>query len=197
MRRLVLLLLLAAGALALVEDARRPVLTAAGRFLVVEDPLAPADVIVVLSGGEGDERVRQAAALYHAGYAPVVVLSGGGAVLGEATAQILRRQALARGIPDRALVYERTSTSTGEQARNLREILARRRVRRAIVVTSSYHTRRTRYLFRRAFADSGIDVRVYPVRHDVFDPDGWWTREQDTERVVLEYIKLALAVVRR
>src|SRR5574341_1466285 len=39
----------------------RPLLNAAGRWLIVQDPIERADVIVVLSGGPGDERVRQAA----------------------------------------------------------------------------------------------------------------------------------------
>jgi uncharacterized SAM-binding protein YcdF (DUF218 family) len=69
-------------------------------------------------------------------------------------------------------------------------------MRRAIVVTSSYHTRRTRRLFRKAFEGSGIEIRVYPVQRDPWNPEGWWTREQDTETLVLEYIKLMLAVAR-
>jgi uncharacterized SAM-binding protein YcdF (DUF218 family) len=110
--------------------------------------------------------------------------------------EILRRQALALGIPPDALLTEPDSTSTAEQARFLRPLLEPRGIRRAIIVTSSYHTRRTRRLFRRAFAGSGIDLRVYPVQRDIFNPDGWWTREQDTETLVIEYIKLAIAVVR-
>src|SRR3989337_252185 len=55
----------------------RPLLNAAGRYLIVADPLEKADVIVVLSGGRRDERVRQAADLYRAGDAPRGLLSGG------------------------------------------------------------------------------------------------------------------------
>ena len=40
------------------------------------------------------------------------------------------------------------------------------------------------------------EVRVYPVHRDWFSPIEWWTREQDTEHVVLEYIKLGLALFR-
>ncbi len=189
------ILLLAVLALLLVAF-HQPLLTAAARFLIVQDPLARADIIVVLSGGRRDERVRQAADLYREGYAPLVLLSGGEEMLGISISEILRRQARAHGIPAIALLYEPGSTSTGEQAHNLRPILERRRVRRAIVVTSSYHTRRTRYLFHKAFAGSPVEIRVYPVQQDIFSPVAWWTREPDTELVVLEYIKLALALVR-
>jgi uncharacterized SAM-binding protein YcdF (DUF218 family) len=171
-------------------------LGAAGRFLIVEDTLAPADVIVVLSGGRRDERVRQAADLYRAGYAPRVLLSGGEALSGLPTPDVQRLQALKNGIPASALLFESASTSTGEQAQHLRPILERLGVRGTIVVTSSFHTRRTRYLFRKAFAGSPVEIRVYPVHDDVYDPDGWWMREWDTEVTVLEYIKLGLAVLR-
>lgn len=174
----------------------QPLLTAAARFLIVKDPLEKADVIVVLSGGRRDERVRQAADLYKEGYAPVVLLSGGEEMMGISIPELLRRQALAHGISASALLFEPGSTSTGEQARNVLLILESRGVRRAIIVTSSYHTRRTRYLFRKTFTRSPVEIRVYPVQHDIFNPVAWWTREQDTESVVLEYIKLALALVR-
>ncbi len=174
----------------------QPLLTAAARFLIVQDPLEKADVIVVLSGGRRDERVRQAADLYQEGYAPVVLLSGGEEMMGISIPELLRRQALAHGIPAAALLFEPGSTSTAEQARNLRPMLEGRGVGRAIIVTSSYHTRRTRYLFRKTFAGSPVDIRVFPVQNDIFSPVAWWTREQDTESVVLEYIKLILALVR-
>ena len=196
MRRLLLILLLVVLAIILIEDVRRPLLNAAGRFLVVQDPLEKADVIIVLSGGRRDERVRQAADLYHQGYAPLVLLSGGEEMAGISVPEMLRRQALALGIPPDALLSDPDSTSTAQQARYLRPLLEPRGMRRAIVVTSSYHTRRTRRLFRKAFEGSGIEIRVYPVQRDVWNPEGWWTREQDTETLVLEYIKLVLAVVR-
>lgn len=196
MRRLLLLFLVVVLAVVLIDGLRRPLLNAVGRFLIVRDRLERADVIIVLSGGRGDERVRQAAELYQQGYAPLVLLSGGEEMAGISVPEMLRRQALALGIPPEALLSEPDSTSTAEQARFLRPLLEPRGIRRAIIVTSSYHSRRTRYLFRKGFLGSGIDLRIYPVQRDVFNPDGWWTREQDTESLVLEYIKLMLAVIR-
>ncbi|MDR7419045.1 MAG: YdcF family protein [Armatimonadota bacterium] len=197
MRRLVLVLLVLTGLAAVAWLVREPLLSAAGRFLIVEDRLEKSDLIVVLSGGRSDERVRQAADLYKAGYAPRVLLSGGEELMDLPIPDLQRLQAIKHGIPESALLFESRSTSTGEQARYLRPILEGMGVRRAIVVTSSFHTRRTRYLFRRAFAGSSVEIRVYPVQRDVFSPVRWWTREQDTESVVLEYIKLGLAVLRR
>ena len=83
----------------------RPLLTAAGAFLIVEDPLEKADVILVLSGGRKDERVRQGAELYRQGYAPWVLLSGGEELEGIAVPDLLRQQAVRHGIPDSALLF--------------------------------------------------------------------------------------------
>jgi uncharacterized SAM-binding protein YcdF (DUF218 family) len=195
MRRLFVFLLIVVVAAALVLNSRT-VLNAFARLLIVQDSLEKADIIIVLSGGRRDERVAQGAELYKRGYAPLVLLSGGEEFMGVPVPELLRRQAIAHGILPRALLFEGSSTSTYEQARFLRPMLEQRGVRRAIVVTSSYHTRRTRYLFRKVFNGSSVEIRVYPVQQDVFNPDRWWTREQDTESVVLEYIKLGLAVIR-
>lgn len=176
--------------------AHRPILTATARYLIAQDPLGPADVIVVLSGGFGDERVRQAADLYHQRLAPIVLLSGGEEMVGISIPELQRRQALGHGVPESALRVEPGSTSTADQARFLRPMLEGMGVRRALVVTSSFHTRRTRYLFRRTFHSSPVEIRVYPVQQDVFQLSDWWTRDWETEQVVLEYIKLALAVLR-
>ncbi|MGH2359958.1 MAG: YdcF family protein, partial [bacterium] len=130
------------------------------------------------------------------GYAPWVLLSGGEKLQGIAIPDLQRDQALRHGVPESVLLFEKTSTSTAEQARFLRPILEQRGFRRAIVVTSNFHTRRTRYLFRRVFRGSPVDTRVYPVQNDFFSPDRWWSRDSDTEQVVLEYIKLGLAFLR-
>lgn len=192
-RRAVLILFVIAGVAAL---AWRPLLTRAGAFLIVADPIEKADVIIVLSGGREDERVREGAELYRQGYAPLVLLSGGEKLQGVAIPDLQRDQAVRNGIPASALLFETTSTSTAEQAQFLRPMLEARGFRRAIVVTSNFHTRRTRYLFRRIFGGSPVDIRVHPVQRDFFSPDRWWTRDWDTEQVVLEYIKLGLGILR-
>ncbi len=196
MKRLGVWLLVLAGLVVTLALTYGLLLEAAGRFLIVEDRVERGDVIVVLSGGRRDERVRQAAVLYREGYAPLVMLSGGEEMAGISIPELQRRQALALGIPASAFLFEGASTSTLEQAQMLRPILEGRRARRAIVVTSSYHTRRTRYLFRRVFQGSPVDIRVYPVQQDFYSPVRWWTRERDTEIVVLEYIKLGLTFAR-
>src|SRR3989304_7734091 len=56
----------------------QPLLPAAARFLIVQDPLEKVDVIVVLSGGRRDERGRPGGDLSKEGYAPPGLVSRGG-----------------------------------------------------------------------------------------------------------------------
>ena len=72
-RRWVVLVALVA-ALVLAVAARGCWLPVIGEFLVVADPLVPADAAVALGGG-GAARMAGAAALYHAGYAARVVVT--------------------------------------------------------------------------------------------------------------------------
>src|SRR5262249_26287874 len=70
----------------LAYTARRPLLTAAGRFLVVEEPPRSAEAIVVLSGSIPD-RILEAVDLYQAGLAPRIILTQEGPLPGLAAAR--------------------------------------------------------------------------------------------------------------
>lgn len=82
--------------------------------LVVEDPVAPVDAIFCF--GSRHWRVpERAAALFHAGVAPVVLITGGPAAPGEPTeAERFARDLVARGVPRGALVLEPRARHTGE-----------------------------------------------------------------------------------
>lgn len=121
-------------------------------------PRDQADVVVVLgtavsfSGRPSPgmrARMERALALYHAGAAPVLLLTGGGnGPVGEAEA--MRRLAIAAGVPDEALVLEPTARSTFENAARSAAITRARGWRRVIVVTSWPHLPRALLAFRAA-----------------------------------------------
>ena len=94
------------------------------------------------------QRVRRAVELFHAGTAPVLVLTGGVGTHEPAEAVAAARLARSLGVPDEAIVLEDRSGSTEENARFAREIFGGRRV---IVVTDTYHLYRTERVFRRYF----------------------------------------------
>ena len=97
-------------------------------------------------------RVWYAARLYHAGKAPLVVLSGGNAQPGVeqgSEAQAMRSLLRDLGVPSSAMLLEQRSLDTRENARNSAALLARRGIHRVLLVTSALHMRRALALMRR------------------------------------------------
>jgi len=180
---------------------RERVLTALGGFLVVADPPAAADAIFVL-GGEPAERAWEAADLYREGWAPRIVLSTprtapaatalaarGVAVAGEP--QVARQILQGLGVPDEAVLQMPASVnSTEAEARVFKEFVAGRGWRRVLVVSSPFHTRRSRALFRRVLSATGIEVLMVPSRHGEFRAGDWWQERQRVKDLIVEYQKL-------
>jgi len=175
--------------------------TAAGRVLVVADPLpAHADAIVVLAGSVAD-RTLEAAALYQTGLAPLVVvtrerrhegesaLRARGVELPESDA--LSVSALTRlGVPPSAIrVLRRRAISTETEARTIARYACARRLRSIVVVTSKAHSRRARMILRRTLGP-GIAVAVRPSRWDTFTASGWSRVRRHAKTVLSEWEKL-------
>jgi len=131
--------------------------------LEVRDGVEVADAIVVLGAplradgtlsGVSEERVQTGVELWRRGFAPVLVISGGGPGRllpdkpREADAMAARAREL--GVPDDALRVERESLSTADNARNTARLLAAEGRHRVWLVTQPFHTRRARAWFRRA-----------------------------------------------
>ncbi|WP_051660897.1 YdcF family protein [Bosea sp. 117] len=121
-------------------------------LLTVRDRIAAADVIVVL-GGDGPARAAWAAALWHKRVAPLVLVSGDGDCRSIADAMI------AEGVDAAVITLECRSKTTWENAAFSAPVLARLGVRRAVLVTSWFHSRRA----LASFAAHAPDVRWLSV----------------------------------
>jgi len=177
-----------------------------GSFLAKEDPLQPADAIVILSG-TAMSRPLEGADLYLAGYAPLIVLSRAQPPIGKpalAERGILFIGGATRaygmflqlGIPDDAIVIpERIHANTAEEAANLREMAARDRWNRIIVVSSTYHLRRAAFAFRRELRGTDVQVLMRKTRHELFEPIEWWRQRRDIRAVAEEVPRLAAYVI--
>jgi uncharacterized SAM-binding protein YcdF (DUF218 family) len=185
--------LLAAGLWAWVE--REALLQAAGDFLVVRDPLHPADVVVAVSGDGVGERVRTAADLVRRGYAPYLLLSGSRIGPPPGAAADMLATAQAAGVPAGRILVDDQALSTMDNARHTAAVMAQRGWRRAIVVSSPYHTRRTAWAFRQVLRRRGLHVAVVAAEPSFFTVERWWTRERDRWLVVREYQKLGAFIL--
>ena len=106
-------------------------------------------------------RVALAIVLYERGAAPVLVLSGGGAPVSEATA--MAELARAAGVANTALLCEAASRNTAENALNSARLLRERGLSRVILVSGRAHLLRARWLFRlaglRVVGSAGVPAR--------------------------------------
>jgi uncharacterized SAM-binding protein YcdF (DUF218 family) len=194
--RLLLFLIALAAALVIF---REPLLRQLGSMLVVQDPDAPADAIVVLSGSLPD-RILHAVDLYKAGLAPQIILTRevelpGLTQLRARGVEIPERHEINRsiarqlGVPDEAMVtIEQRAASTMTEVAALLPELRGRGIRSILLVTSKTHTRRAALIFA-TLSGGDIEVRVSPTPYDPFTPDDWWKRREITRRVLTEYGK--------
>ena len=166
---------------------RSYILTGLGRALVEDDGAQKAQAIVVLGGDDYGTRIVKAAQLAQAGYAPCVLVSGPRSLLGhesDDTIEYGRR----RGFPDslfRALPNE-TDSTRGEAA-FIGRYLQANGIRKILLVTSNFHTRRAAWLMRHE--NPGLDVDAVPAPDPYFTSGTWWKSRNGQKTFLLEWMK--------
>jgi uncharacterized SAM-binding protein YcdF (DUF218 family) len=172
-----------------------------GTWLVVQDPLAAADVIVVLSG-RMPFRALEAARLYAQKIAPAVWITkplGAGEDLATMNIPFVGEEAysqkvlVAKDVPAPAIqILPDPILNTQQEIAEIGRIARQSHVQTVVIVTSSPHTRRVRTIWNRLVGDSPRLI----VRHsldDSFDAAHWWRNTQDALDVVREWLGLANA----
>jgi uncharacterized SAM-binding protein YcdF (DUF218 family) len=174
---------------------RRPLLRFAGESLIVEDPLQKADAIVVLSMDNFyADRATRSAEIYRQGLAPLVVASGERLRPFAGVAELMEHDLLERGVPkEKILRFAHDSENTREEAEALAKLVAEKKWKSVIVVTSNYHTRRARYIFARIFPGT-ISVSIAAARDGDFDPEHWYEKRKGIKLFVREVGGLAVAI---
>ncbi len=160
------------------------------------DPPQRADAIIVL--GDDLTRVLQGADLYRAGHAPRILLS---APARSPRALRLEREGLAwlwfeetgrtlllrKDVPEAAIAtFGKRLRTTVEEAQAIRALFPDG-TPTLLVVTSPYHVRRARMIFRDALPHAR--VLMVASSYEPF-PDRWWTERDAAPNVVLESAKL-------
>jgi uncharacterized SAM-binding protein YcdF (DUF218 family) len=165
-------------------------LPAIGHALEVPADVRPADVIVVLGGGNGD-RARYAGELFARGLAQHVIATGG--PLGTETGA---DDLVTHGVPRRVIVLANGTQNTRGDALRSRQIMEGEGWHTALLVTDPYHIRRSLLTFQGAFRGGPLTVWPAPVVGSWFDADHWWQSEEGFVAVDEEYLKLAYYLVR-
>jgi uncharacterized SAM-binding protein YcdF (DUF218 family) len=171
-----------------------------GSSLIIEDPLQQARSIVVL-GGQVPFRAKEAAAVYREGWAPQVWLTEGAQLEEDVALSQLgiertpeyaySRRVLERlGVPAQAIrILPGTNQNTADEVRTVARELQAAGGTRVVIITSKYHTRRVRVLWRTLVGkDPDVIVRYTP--DDPFDPRRWWRSTGDAQSVSHEWFGL-------
>jgi uncharacterized SAM-binding protein YcdF (DUF218 family) len=169
------------------------ILIGLGSFLIVTDKVAPADAIVVLSGGESD-RLPQAARLFKKGYGSTVILTRTALVDSNPPIDpnhFKETQAVELGIPpEQTFITNEQVNGTYDEAAAVLDMMQRHGYKSCIVVTDPYHSRRAKIIFDDVFESSGIKVMIYPVGDSWYRAFTWWLHPQGWVYTAEEYFKL-------
>jgi hypothetical protein len=203
--RILVVIAVAAAVVISVPGLRLPILRAVGWALVVDEPVGPADVIVISPSARGSG-VLEAADLFHRGIAKRVVI-----FVEPPDAE--DREFIRRGIPyeDHAATATRQLTALGvnvidrialdyegteAEVRALASWCDLHQIRSVVVVCERDHSRRFRRVLLRSMNRDQTKVMVRPAHHSSFDPDRWWKTRRGIRTQAIELQKLLLDILR-
>lgn len=140
-----------------------------GFWLSPQSPLAKADAIVAISGGETEARAAEAVRLYRDGWAPHLIFSGAASdPSSRSNARAMAASAEAAGVPAAAIELDEAAANTTQNANGVAAIARQQGYQSIILVTSPYHQRRSFITFQRKLE------RVAIINHS--SPDKSWRR---------------------
>ena len=175
--------------------ARRPLLRFAGESWVVEDPLERSDAILLL----GDDnffadRATRASELFRQKLAPVIVASGRRLRPSAGISELMEHDLVERGVPREVIIrFPQDADNAREEAMALAPLVTEHHWHSIIVVTSNYHTRRSRYIFLKVFPES-VNVRVASARDGDFEAEHWWENRKSFKIFTRELAGMIVAI---
>lgn len=172
--------------------------------LIVEKKLEKADAILILGGSSTYiERTRKAAELYNNGVAPKVFLTNDGGKGGwnvqeqrnpyfyeKARWELIANGVLAENIEVLPEIVE----GTHDEAVLFEKTARERKLKKILMVTSAYHTRRALSTFLEVFgqnsADAEIGITSPPAGGQTPKPFLWWVSPKGWRFIAGEYVKI-------
>jgi len=153
-----------------------------------------ADVIVAVSGGDTAARTVEAVKLYKNGWAPRLLFSGAAEDEDSpSNAAVMRSIAVASGVAENAVSIDEFGRTTKQNAEETADLLRKDNIKSMVLVTSSYHQRRTNLEFQQRFEN--VEIKNHPVGQDGqwsrwwwMTPMGWYLALGELFRIVLFYL---------
>lgn len=165
--------------------------------------LPPVDAIVCLGGGRG--RISAAGDIWYqywlekkalsqtppASPPPILYFAGMGK---QATWSLISRQvrrSVLQVIRPQDVVIETESSNTDANAQWLGRYAKEQNWKRILLVTSTYHMKRARFLFEKILRSQGypVEIQTFSVSQEPFNPRDWRKDLVGIRVTVLEYLK--------
>ncbi len=173
---------------------REPLLRTLAEVVVAEDPLTPADGLVVL---DGDHVREQAAQLYHADYARHVLLIERRPRRLErlgilpSDLELARHRLHSLEVPDEALaVLPGRALNDWDALRLLGDWLSHHPGERIILLCDRFSSRRLSHILRRVLAGEAGRVYLHPLPSRRYDQTNWWRTREGVNALVTAYLGL-------
>jgi hypothetical protein len=160
----------------------------AGNYLLVDAPQR-SDVILALAG-ETDRRPALALELLAQGYGQKVIINVPAAAQVYGSSDVGLAQKYFQSLPQAAAisVCPIAGLSTKEESKDAEKCLQREGARSVLIVTSDYHTRRARDIFRHEIP--ALEFSVAAARDDSYFGTRWWQHRQWAKTFVDEWLRL-------
>lgn len=182
---------------------KTPILQSFSNFLMKQDAPEKADLMVVLSGSAFD-RGNEGARLYKEGYAKQVICPGGNLedlflILGDTMyeSDLCRKNVIRNGVADSLVTALHYGTSTREEADTILGYCKQHQIKKIIVVTTLFHTRRAGRVYKERFAKEGITVLMRGAHASDYSEDLWWQSEYGLIALNNEYMKTLYYLIKR
>lgn len=179
---------------------KQTLLTFAGNLLLSEDTPQKAEAIVVLNGGV-PIRILEAVDLYNSGFGEIIIFcktteSSDYKKLKEFNIfypvehDINKQIAEEFDIPSSNIyMVNKKVNSTYGELESVKDFLIDNDIKKIIIVTSKFHTLRTRMIANKVF-NREIDFMVIGTKYDGYKPNTWWKNRNATRNTISEYLKI-------
>lgn len=161
-----------------------------GRWLVRSDSFEKISWALVLAGESRDcERTEAALELYREGRIDSVILSACRVFKTHYESEFILPYMVHEGYPKgKIFEFHQDAYSTLEEARLLIRQFRYQNLDTVLIITSNYHSARTRRIFRK-LAQGYPQILVYAADFKSYDPDVWWSGRESRKYWFGEWIR--------